>query len=48
MGSDATVWFGLPNEIHGFLLEANRVQWYETLVAFFEKNLAPRTKPASP
>lgn len=37
-----------PNEIHGFLLEANRVQWYEALVAFFEKNLAPRTKPASP
>ncbi len=37
-----------PNEIHGFLLEANRVQWYETLVAFFEKNLAPRSKPASP
>lgn len=37
-----------PNEVHGFLLEANRVQWYEALVAFFEKNLAPRTKPASP
>lgn len=37
-----------PNEIHGFLLEANRVQWYEALVAFFEKNLAPRIKPASP
>ena len=32
-----------PNEIHGFLLEANRIQWYEALVAFFEKNLAPRT-----
>ena len=37
-----------PNEIHGFRLEANRVQWYEALVAFFEKNLAPRARPASP
>ncbi len=32
-----------PNEVHGFLLEANRVKWYETLSAFFEKNLALRT-----
>jgi dipeptidyl aminopeptidase/acylaminoacyl peptidase len=31
-----------PNEIHGFLLEANRVRWYEALIAFFEKNLAAR------
>lgn len=31
-----------PDEIHGFVLEANRVKWYEALVAFFEKNLAPR------
>lgn len=37
-----------PNEIHDFLLEANRVQWYEALVAFFEKNLTPRVRPASP
>ncbi len=35
-----------PNEIHGFLLEANRVKWYEALVAFFEKNLAPRSVAA--
>jgi dipeptidyl aminopeptidase/acylaminoacyl peptidase len=31
-----------PNEIHGFLLEANRIRWCEALIAFFEKNLAPR------
>lgn len=31
-----------PDEIHGFLLEANRIQWYERFVAFFEENLAPR------
>ena len=35
-----------PDEVHGFLLEANRVRWYEALVAFFEKNLAPRAAPA--
>jgi dipeptidyl aminopeptidase/acylaminoacyl peptidase len=34
------------DEIHGFLLERNRIQFYERLVAFFEKNLAPRP-PAS-
>lgn len=37
-----------PNEYHGFLLEANRVKWYETLVAFFERNLAPRTPATQP
>jgi dipeptidyl aminopeptidase/acylaminoacyl peptidase len=31
-----------PDEVHGFLLEANRVRWYERLVTFFEENLAPR------
>jgi dipeptidyl aminopeptidase/acylaminoacyl peptidase len=36
-----------PDEIHGFLLEANRVRWYEALIAFFEKNLAPRAQAAS-
>lgn len=36
-----------PDEIHGFLLEANRVKWYEALVAFFEKNLAPRVTPVA-
>jgi dipeptidyl aminopeptidase/acylaminoacyl peptidase len=36
-----------PHEIHGFLLEANRVKWYEALIAFFEKNLAPREQPAA-
>ena len=38
-----------PNEIHGFALEANAIRWYETLIAFFEKNLAPRatTEPAA-
>jgi dipeptidyl aminopeptidase/acylaminoacyl peptidase len=35
-----------PDEIHGFLLEANRVKWYEALGAFFEKNLAPREQAA--
>jgi dipeptidyl aminopeptidase/acylaminoacyl peptidase len=35
-----------PNEVHGFLLESNRVKWYEAVSAFFEKNLAPREKPA--
>jgi dipeptidyl aminopeptidase/acylaminoacyl peptidase len=35
-----------PHEIHGFLLESNRVRWYETLIAFFEKNLAPRERAA--
>jgi dipeptidyl aminopeptidase/acylaminoacyl peptidase len=37
------------HEGHGFLLEANRIRWYEALVAFFEKNLAPREAlPAHP
>jgi dienelactone hydrolase len=36
-----------PHEIHGFLLEANRVKWYEALIAFFEKNLAPREQPSA-
>ncbi len=31
-----------PDEIHGFVLEANRIRWYAALIAFFEKNLAPR------
>jgi dipeptidyl aminopeptidase/acylaminoacyl peptidase len=30
------------HEIHGFRLEANRIRWYTALIAFFEKNLAPR------
>jgi dipeptidyl aminopeptidase/acylaminoacyl peptidase len=33
-----------PDEVHGFLLEANCIRWYEALIAFFEKNLAPREK----
>jgi dipeptidyl aminopeptidase/acylaminoacyl peptidase len=37
------------HEIHGFRLEANRIRWYEALIAFFEKNLAPRAAlPANP
>jgi len=36
-----------PHEIHGFLLEASRVKWYEALIAFFEKNLAPRVAAAA-
>ena len=36
-----------PDEIHGFLLEANRIRWYEALSAFFEKNLAPRAAAPS-
>ena len=35
-----------PHEVHGFVLEANRIRWYEALIAFFEKNLAPREKAA--
>jgi dipeptidyl aminopeptidase/acylaminoacyl peptidase len=31
-----------PHEIHGFLLESNRIRWYEALAAFFEKHLAQR------
>jgi len=31
-----------PDEVHGFLLEANRVRWYERVVAFFEEHLSPR------
>ena len=37
-----------PDEIHGFLLEANRIKWYERVIAFFEENLAPRAAPAQP
>ncbi len=36
-----------PHEIHGFILEANRVKWHEHLIAFFEQNLAPRAKAES-
>jgi dipeptidyl aminopeptidase/acylaminoacyl peptidase len=35
-----------PSEIHGFELESNRIRWYEALIAFFEKNLAPRAQRA--
>lgn len=35
-----------PDEVHGFLLEENRVRWYERLAAFFEENLAPRRQAA--
>jgi len=46
-GKDVT-FLEFPNEIHGFHLEANRIRWYESLIAFFEKNLAPRQAvPAS-
>lgn len=31
-----------PDEIHGFLLESNRIRWYEALIGFFEENLAVR------
>lgn len=37
-----------PHEIHGFLLEANRVKWNEALIAFFEHALAPRAESGSP
>ncbi|HEU4431543.1 MAG TPA: S9 family peptidase, partial [Myxococcota bacterium] len=36
-----------PDEVHGFLLEANRIRWYEALIAFFEKHLAPSSGGAS-
>ena len=34
-----------PDEIHGFKEERNRIEFYTRLVAFFERNLAPRTAP---
>ena len=40
-GKDVT-YLEFPDEIHGFVLEANRIRWYEALIAFFEKNLASR------
>ncbi len=45
-GKDVT-YLEFPDEIHGFVLEANRIRWYEALIAFFEKNLAPRAAGAS-
>jgi dipeptidyl aminopeptidase/acylaminoacyl peptidase len=36
-----------PDEIHGFVLESNRIRWYEALIAFFEENLAKRDAPAA-
>jgi dipeptidyl aminopeptidase/acylaminoacyl peptidase len=42
-GKDVT-YLEFPDEIHGFLLEANRIRWYEALIAFFEKHLAPRAR----
>ncbi|MGH8243784.1 MAG: prolyl oligopeptidase family serine peptidase [Steroidobacteraceae bacterium] len=36
-----------PDEIHGFLLESNRVQWYRAVVDFFDRNLAPRPGAAA-
>ena len=46
----AVEYLEFPDEIHGFALEANRIRWYEALIAFFEKNLAPRgmAAPAAP
>lgn len=44
-GKDVT-YLEFPDEIHGFLLEANRIRWYEALIAFFEKHLAPRAQTA--
>ena len=35
-----------PDEIHGFLVEANRVRWYGTLIGFLDRNLAPRPAAA--
>ncbi len=35
------------HEVHGFVLEANRIGWYEALAAFLEKNLAPRAAAAT-
>jgi dipeptidyl aminopeptidase/acylaminoacyl peptidase len=42
-GKDVT-FLEFPDEIHGFVLEANRIRWYEALIAFFEKHLAPRER----
>jgi len=36
-----------PKEVHGFLLEANRVRWYGRVAAFFEEHLAPRAPSAT-
>ena len=38
----AVEYLEFEHEIHSFLFEANRIRWYEALIAFFEKNLAPR------
>ncbi len=43
-GKDVT-YLEFPDEIHGFVLEANRIRWYEALIVFFEKHLAPRDGP---
>jgi dipeptidyl aminopeptidase/acylaminoacyl peptidase len=32
-----------PDEVHGFLLESNRIRWYTSLADFFDRNLAPRS-----
>ena len=35
-----------PDEIHGFLVEANRIRWYGALIGFLDRNLAPRPAAA--
>jgi dipeptidyl aminopeptidase/acylaminoacyl peptidase len=36
------------DEVHGFIDERNRIDFYEKLAAFFAKHLAPRSAPTSP
>jgi dipeptidyl aminopeptidase/acylaminoacyl peptidase len=42
----AVEYLEFEEEVHGFLLEANRIRWYSALAAFFEKHLAPRATAA--
>jgi len=46
-GKDVT-YLEFPAEIHGFVLEANRIRWYDALIAFFDENLAPRARQPAP
>lgn len=46
-GKDHT-YLEFPDEVHGFQLEANRIRWYEALIAFFEQNVAAPAGAAKP
>ena len=42
----AVEYLEFEHEAHGFLLEANRIRWYDRLAAFFAEHLAPPEAPA--